>query len=88
MEKGNKSQMPTDIHKHMAHTTDLALYVCVFPAVIHKGFRCDSSDFPVAMLRQSPGNMFTIHLKYQNKTGINTHTLMPAAAYSKRYHGF
>lgn len=35
MEKGNKSQMPTDIHKHMAHRTDLALCVCVFPAVIH-----------------------------------------------------
>lgn len=33
MEKGNKSQMPTDIHKHMAHRTDLAL--CVFPAVTH-----------------------------------------------------
>lgn len=25
MEKGNKSQMPTDIHKHMAHTTRSAL---------------------------------------------------------------
>lgn len=66
MEKGNKSQMPTDIHKHMALTTDpdLCVYVCacvyIFPAVTHKGFRCDSSNFPVATLRQSPDNMFAI----------------------------
>lgn len=27
-EKGNKSQMPTDIHKHMAHRTDVCVCVC------------------------------------------------------------
>lgn len=42
MKKGNKSQMPTDIYKHMARATNLTLCVCVhacvclFPAVIQK----------------------------------------------------
>lgn len=70
MEKGNKSQMPTDIHKHMAHRTDLALCVCVYSqqSYIHKGFRCDLSVFPVAIVRASPGQYVYHSQKFTLKT--------------------
>ena len=85
--KGNKSQMPTDIHKHMAEcdrpcSVGVCVCVCVsVPRSLHKGFRC---DFPVVIFTSKC-------LQYsRSKTRSPkspTHFKTPAV-YSTRNHGF
>lgn len=99
MEKGNKSQMPTDIHQHMAHATEQALCVCVFVCVFAHSSRAQKIQVWLKWFSSGDSTSKsgwyvynTIEFALRPKTGLRgraTHThLKILAAHNKKYHVF